>query len=103
MPDVVAKSPEEILAEFDNKFVADNTTSWKMPEGSMSPEGMRVFVRSSMASLLVWAAQQMSEKTQFCNGVDCDGCDGGSQAVLRNKTIDDCRAALLSLAKSLCQ
>lgn len=44
--------------EFEDKFVADNGTSWKMPVGSMSPELLRQFLRSLLSS----QAQELNEK-----------------------------------------
>lgn len=42
---------QALLKSFEEKFVADNGTSWKMPIGAMSPEEFRRFLSSALDTI----------------------------------------------------
>lgn len=98
------KGPEELLAEYDtivNRIVSDTETGLAVFKADQHD-----WLRSSMADLLRWSAEQMPEKQRTQHGDDCshweNKCDVVEGSITYNTAIDDCKATLLRLADEIC-
>ncbi len=122
---ITAKSPSEILAEFENPLYLINK------DGAFNMENDEVWLRSSLASVLLWASEELpKEETETKDEVVCSGCsehicdygwhtnlDGFSRCCGKkrirkqsepypvssetNTAISDCRQKLIELAHSI--
>ncbi len=77
------KSPEEIIKEWFEIMLNKNLEP--------TPEAFEAWLRSSLASVLLWASEQVPRKL----GAVCHECDGYDDA------LDDCKNILINEAKKL--
>lgn len=93
------KSPEQVLEKFLTDFPATNDSDSK--ELSMyQRKAMKEYLRSSMASLLLWAAEQMNEHLAVEPIPELEGADA-TYLQVGDEVLADCSDFLIEEARKI--